>query len=285
VRRAAALNVALGLVAASAAACTPRSTLGTSGTSGTSGSTPEEGSPVSSPQAPVGPLDPALAARGRLAARIGVGARPEPPKRGVSALGLEDGRDGLVLVPAAYGPSTPAPLLVMLHGAGGNARHGIDVVKAEAERRGVIVLSLDSREATWDVIVDDFGVDVTRLDRAITVVSQRLAIDPARVAVGGFSDGASYALSIGMTNGDLFSQVLAFSPGFVLTRERHGKPRLFLSHGTADAVLPIERCSRRVARDAKRDGYEVTYLEFDGPHTVPADMTRESFRLWLGAPA
>jgi len=31
----------------------------------------------------------------------------------------------------------------------------------------------------------------------------------------GFSDGASYALSVGITNGDLFTHVIAFSPGFV----------------------------------------------------------------------
>jgi predicted esterase len=36
----------------------------------------------------------------------------------------------------------------------------------------------------------------------------------ATLAVSGFSDGASYALSIGPANGDLFTHVMAFSPGF-----------------------------------------------------------------------
>ncbi|MGZ4788523.1 MAG: hypothetical protein ACXVZX_08375 [Terriglobales bacterium] len=40
-------------------------------------------------------------------------------------------------------------------------------------------------------------------------------MDPARIAIGGFSDGASYALTIGITNGRLFTHIVAFSPGFM----------------------------------------------------------------------
>jgi predicted esterase len=85
------------------------------------------------------------------------------------------------------------------------------------------------------------------------------AIDPARVAIGGFSDGASYALSLGLTNGDLFSHVLAFSPGFMAPAGQEGSPRIFVSHGTRDAVLPIDRCSRRIVPTLRRAGYDVAY--------------------------
>lgn len=46
-----------------------------------------------------------------------------------------------------------------------------------------------------------------------------VAIDPAHVAIGGFSDGASCALSLGLVNGDLFTHVMAFSPGLVVADE------------------------------------------------------------------
>ena len=68
------------------------------------------------------------------------------------------------------------------------------------------------------------------------------------VTVCGFSDGASYALSIGLANGDLFGHVLAWSPGFVAPPEFVGRPRVFVSHGTDDRVLPIDRCSRGSCR-------------------------------------
>ena len=78
-----------------------------------------------------------------------------------------------------------------------------------ADHAGVAVLAPDSRGTTWDAIRDDFGDDVTFLNRALEFVFARLHVDPARVAVGGFSDGASYALSLGLANGDLFPRIVA----------------------------------------------------------------------------
>jgi phospholipase/carboxylesterase len=101
-------------------------------------------------------------------------------------------------------------------------------------------------------------------------------VDPGRLAVGGFSDGASYALSLGVDNGDLFSHVLAFSPGFMAPTRRAGSPRFFVSHGTRDGVLPIERCSRRIVPQLERMGYEVTYREFEGGHTVLPEIALEA---------
>jgi hypothetical protein len=72
---------------------------------------------------------------------------------------------------------------------------------------------------------------------------------------GGLSDGASYALSLGLLNGDLFTHVIAFSPGFVAKGTRRGNPQVFVSHGLRDQVLPIDRCSRRIVRDLRGDDY------------------------------
>src|SRR3712207_5692731 len=44
--------------------------------------------------------------------------------------------------------------------------------------------------------------------------SLALVLDPERIAVG-FSDGASYTLSVGNTNGYLVGHTLAFSPRFI----------------------------------------------------------------------
>ncbi|CAA9490767.1 MAG: Phospholipase/carboxylesterase [uncultured Rubrobacteraceae bacterium] len=119
------------------------------------------------------------------------------------------------------------------------------------------------------------------VNRALEQTFGRLAVDPERLAVGGFSDGASYALSLGIDNGDLFSHVLAFSPGFMAPAERRGRPPVFVSHGTADQVLPIDRTSRRIVPQLERQGYQVTYREFDGPHTVPKPVAREALEWFI----
>ncbi len=118
------------------------------------------------------------------------------------------------------------------------------------------------------------------MDRALDLVFARYTVDPSRVAAEGFSDGASYALSLGLLNGDLFTHVIAFSPGFVTEGHRRGKPRLFVSHGVYDEVLPIDRCGRRIVRDLRADDYDVRYTEFAGGHTVPAEIARTALE-WV----
>jgi predicted esterase len=106
-------------------------------------------------------------------------------------------------------------------------------------------------------------------------------VDPERVAVAGFSDGASYALGLGLANGRLFRRVVAFSPGFVPPGPADGRPAVFVSHGDADAVLPVDRTSARIVPALRDDGLDVTYREFTGPHVVPPEIAREAVD-WLG---
>jgi phospholipase/carboxylesterase len=209
-------------------------------------------------------------------------ARPDPPpsdaaaSAGLRPLGLGSTRDGLLCVPAGYGASKKAPLALTLHGAGGNARSGISHFLHLADEAGVVLLAPESRGRTWDVLVGGYGPDVAFIDRALEWAFERLRLDTRRLAITGFSDGASYGLSLGLTNGDLFTHLIAFSPGFMAPANHRGKPPVFVSHGTRDRVLPIERCSRRIVPQLDRAGYRVRYREFDGPHTVPASIAREA---------
>ena len=221
-----------------------------------------------------------LARQGRLAIRV---RPPTVAGAGEGLVPLGEVAGGLLYVPASYRADQPASLVVMLHGAGGDARQSIGLLRKVADERGLLLVATKSRGSTWDIILGDFGPDVAALDQALAWVFERYAVDPERVAIGGFSDGASYALSLGLTNGELFKHVLAFSPGFAAPAAQHGTPRVFVSHGTGDSVLSIDACSRRLVPRLQRAGYEVLYHEFDGPHTVPENITREAVE-WF-APA
>lgn len=213
-----------------------------------------------------------------LAADHPAGAR----QAGLFPLGLSGGRDGLVYVPAGYRPGEPAPLALMLHGAGGNAQQGISLLQSLADANNLILLAPDSRASTWDVIVSDYGADVSFIEQALEQVFERYTVDPSYIAIGGFSDGASYALSLGLSNGDLFTHIVAFSPGFMVPTRQEGEPRIYISHGTGDRVLPIDRCSRRIVPQLQSAGYDVTYYEFEGPHTVPHEIQREAVAWFVG---
>jgi predicted esterase len=263
---------------------TPGQTTGTgpatpadTGTQATSSSTPHQ--PALTPSAPA-PV-PANPEEGELAARPLPSPQPTGTVRtGLHPLGISEGRDGVIYVPAGYNADRPVALVLLLHGAGGNARHGISLLQPLADSANLILVAPDSRGSTWDVIMGDYGPDVTYIEEALSRTFSRYAVDPERVAVSGFSDGASYALSLGMTNGELFTHIIAFSPGFMAPTRQQGKPKIYVSHGTRDEVLPIDRCSRRIVPQLQRLGYEVKYHEFDGPHTVPPDIAREAVD-WL----
>ena len=186
-------------------------------------------------------------------------------------------RDAILRLPKQS--DSPLPLLVMLHGATQSGNDMLEYLGSAPDEAGIAVLAPSSRAYTWDAIGGRFGSDVELLNRALDRTFDEAEIDPARVAVGGFSDGATYALSLGLMNGDLFRRVVAFSPGFVIEGPPEGRPHVFISHGTADHILPIDSCGRRIAANLKARGYDVTFREFAGDHEIPPDIAREGL-LW-----
>lgn len=200
-----------------------------------------------------------------------------------------DGRSGLIpfegaagdLIAEAYVPDAAGPyrLALLLHGAGGSSRQALDLMLPVADEHRLLLLAPQAAAASWDLIGVGFGPDVRRIDRVLQDTLDAFPI--AGMLIGGFSDGASYALSIGLINGDLFSAVVAFSPGFAAPLVTHGAPRVYISHGTRDPVLPVDRCSRRIVPQLRSLGYDVTYDEFDGGHEVPDSAVRHAMT-WFG---
>lgn len=217
-------------------------------------------------------------------------ARPVPPtataNTGMSFLNFGSARDGFYYVPATYDPATPMPLLVLLHGAGESSQQwNSEEMLDLAEEFGVVLLAPDSRARSWDYVIKGrFEADVGFIDAALDHVFQFVNVDPARVSLSGFSDGGSYALSLGLINGDLFSRVLAFSPGLVFAPERRGVPGIYVTHGTNDPVLPISNTRDNIVPLLREAGYTVEFVEFSGAHSLPTPVARGAFEWMSPAP-
>ena len=224
--------------------------------------------------------DPLPVPDSRLTARPGLPTTT--PDLGSGQLGLGDPRDGWLYVPTTYTPDTPLPLFVALHGYGGGG-HQWASYDGRAEARGMIVLAPDSRAVTWDVALGGFGPDVAFLDEALQYTFERCWVDPTRIALGGFSDGASYALSLGVSNGDLFSHLIAYSPGFYLpSAPIVGRPPVFVSHGTEDQIVSVTTSRDDIVPRLRASGYDVVYEEFIGGHEVPPAITEGALNWFLG---
>lgn len=204
-----------------------------------------------------------------------------PAMPGTHHLAVEAQGDSVLCVPSRPETGRPVPLLVALHGAGGLPKGSLAVLQTVADQYGTAVLVPVSRSSTWDGIRNNYGPDVDVIDRSLDRAFKTVAVDPGRIGIAGFSDGASYALGLGLANGDLFGHIIAFSPGFIPPAARRGNPRILVSHGVTDPVLPIDRTSRRIVPTLERTGYDVTYLEFDGAHTIPLDIALKAAD-WLG---
>ena len=194
-------------------------------------------------------------------------------------LKLENTRDGALYVPSGYKQGVAMPLVVWLHGAGGtgNVSNGLALL---ADEFGFIVLAPDSREWTWGAILGRWEGDLEFLQRALSQTISRYSIDRERIWLGGFSDGASFSLSLGISYGDIFRRVYAGSPGVMQPIEAKGKPPIFISHGTSDTTMPIDETSRKFVPRLKALNYDVTYREYEGRHQLPPDILREAI-VWM----
>ncbi|HEX4683543.1 MAG TPA: alpha/beta fold hydrolase [Gemmatimonadaceae bacterium] len=199
---------------------------------------------------------------------------------GLRPLSLDRGRDGQLYVPQSYDPAVASALIILLHGAGQSSAEWFGSYGRRADALKEILLAPDSRGQTWDVANGGFGPDVAFINRALRSVFSRYNVDRRRITLAGFSDGASYSLSLGLANGDVVPNVIAFSPGFVVRTVRRGTPAFFISHGTSDQILNIDRASRPIVASLKRDGYSVEYREFDGRHEVPQAISDAAME-WL----
>ncbi|MBW7932475.1 MAG: phospholipase [Gemmatimonadaceae bacterium] len=209
-------------------------------------------------------------------------ARPGTPTSsgalGLRALGLGNSlADGMVYVPASYKSASPAPLVLLLHGAGGVSSSFILPWMPIADTTGQILLAVDSRRVTWDGVGDGkFGPDIAFLNQALTDTFSKYAVSASRVAVAGFSDGATMSLAVGLANGDLFSKVIALSPGGLIGREHRGKPAFYLAHGSLDPVINLRVTRDEIVPKLEKDGYVVTYREFAGGHVIQDDLRTEA---------
>jgi phospholipase/carboxylesterase len=205
-------------------------------------------------------------------------ARPGNPtttaETGLAWIG-DIGEGGMYFVPSNASQSRAMPLVVFLHGAGRRVESLMNDFAPVAESAGVMLLAPLSSAGTWDAIVSSFGPDIAVLNAALEWAFNRWRIDPQRIVLSGFSDGATYALAIGRANGDLFSRVAAYSPGFLIQVDPVGLPPILVTHGTEDPVLPFHNTEQVIVPELERQGYDVDFRSFAGGHGVLLSAAHE----------
>jgi len=193
----------------------------------------------------------------------------------------DDDPDGLLYVPKSYKDGVPMPLLVYLHGLSGDANSSRSLWPL-ADEFGVILLAPESRRVTWGRDAPGFDRDSVFIVDAMKYANRTVYMDTDHVGIGGVSDGATYALSMGLVYGDpSFTHVMVFSEGIPVLPRKQGHPKVFIGHGTQDNQMPIDVTSRKIVPELVGEGYDVTYKEYDGGHGAPRDIVRQAFEWFV----
>ena len=204
---------------------------------------------------------------------------PLPP--GIHQLNQSEERDTALVVPEGLEPGKPVPLFVMFHGASGGSEKVKPFVIDYAHRHKFLLLLPQSTYQTWDLTIGGHGPDLERLELALESVSAHFAIDPAHFALAGFSDGGSYALSVGLTNGDIISHIIVFSGGFMNVYVKTGKPRIFITHSPEDEQLNIRKSALKHYNELKNEGYDAVFEVFSGKHVIHPPVVEKAMAFFL----
>ena len=195
-------------------------------------------------------------------------------------------------VHARRGMPGPPALLVMLHGFGANEGDLLGLVPYLDERIHIASvrgpLRVDAGAYGWYRVAHTAGGPIVhegeerqsrnRVARFIDEMIDAHAIDPSKVFVLGFSQGATLALSLALTIPERVRGTLALSGrvmrelgGSIAQAETIRGAKIFMGHGLHDDVVPIGR-----ARSSREFlfGLEVdlVYREYPTAHQISPDM-------------
>lgn len=184
-----------------------------------------------------------------------------------------------VYVPSNYTSNEPWPVALLLHSSGDRGATIVNALRTEAEARGVVLIAPDAARESWDLTYGAVGPDADYIESVLAWTYDNINVDPARLTLGGFSDGATYTAWLGLQNGDIFPKLLIMSGCARFVSEgRLGSPRILMLHGNRDAVFGVRSCVDLLLPDLLREGYDVEYIEFDGPHHVADEYTPRILR-------
>jgi len=171
-----------------------------------------------------------------------------------------------IFVPSSYESSKQAPLIIALHGMGGDENSYFEsyakgAFKVEAERRGYIVACPKGRKPA-SMYVGDAEKDVMDV---VAEVKRDYNIDPDRIYLTGHSMGGFGTWSVAIDHPDVFAALAPISGG-VMNPQSMSKiahvPQLVV-HGDNDKTVSVER-SRVMVAEGKKLGVEMKYIEVPG---------------------
>ena len=210
-------------------------------------------------------------------------AEEKPPSTGllrIQAVGRPR-RDCWLYVPSTYNRAKRYPLVVVLHPAGLTGATLVRTWGEVAERTGAFIVAgpecKDRKRRRWSF--DDERDLLATIKKVMALYS----VDPARVLLTGFSQGAVYTYTFGLRNPGVFRAIAPVAGALIagqspaaeaILRKARGMG-VYIAHGAIDQQIPVVRARASRAR-LEKAGFVVTYHEmpYMGHHFPPEEAPR-----------
>lgn len=193
--------------------------------------------------------------------------------------GLFDNRDPethsggyTCFIPETYDGKSNWPMVIALHGGYGTGRDFIWYWLREARSRKFLLAAPNSTGSTWSF---DNETDQIAINEMVTKLSLRYRIDPKRILLTGFSDGAIYSLILGLQENSPFIALAPIS-GVLhpVNLQTAPQKRIYMTHGSWDWMFSIEK-ARQAADILRKAGANMTFKEIEQlSHTYPREQNR-----------
>jgi len=197
----------------------------------------------------------------------------------------------LTVFPDHYDAEQPYPVIVCLHGRGADMRDLAGLAPAIDQSsylyvcpNAPVTISIDPGY-TGQAWYEPGGTPspaameqaLTALDGAIRDVFAHYRVAPGQALLLGFSQGGAMTYRYGMLQPEMFAGLVILSgalrnpEGLLPHLPAQRDQRIFIAHGTHDAVVPVE-LSRSAADFLEAQGYQPLYREYPMGHEITQEV-------------
>lgn len=192
----------------------------------------------------------------------------------VQAQGTKTSRKGLKYHLMSGGGGGRKPLIIFLHGTGGNAMVWSGWASAARQRGYICALPYSTGDGKGDPKSGNRGdnlrrwanVDLPKLADLARELQETQGADPRRTYIAGYSNGGFYAMETGLNYPEIFSAILCIGGGCNVWKftDAAKKVGCYFIHGTADTSVRFE-VGKKAAERLKKAGFEdVVFRKYDG---------------------
>jgi poly(3-hydroxybutyrate) depolymerase len=195
-----------------------------------------------------------------------------------------------IYVPSSYDKSKKYPLIMLLHGAGGDENNFLDRYQGMwsklAEERGYIIAAANGRGPVSGYLKEN-GAEQDVMD-VIALIEKNYNVDSTREYLAGHSMGGGGTWRLGFEYRNRFAALAPIagtrpSPAIDSALASGRKVPMIVVCGAKDALVAVAGC-RRVADKLKSSGYDAKYLEYpEGDHLSVAVTSIKDIFDWFDA--